>query len=485
MNNSFVQGSARNNKAVKVGSIDEAGLHLLSIANLGDADVVMGLRTRSGGKYIVDASGIASKVSSESQYDGGSLANTPVVPGTVEVKATSITTLVDRDRDGILRLDRTPESILVSKSNGATSGATLTSAGTNFTTEGVVAGDELVIKRGESVGKYTVATVSTTTLTVSTPFPATETDLPFVIIAVDLAVGLVDYFTGLLNLSYPSSPSAASPANKGTVLGTTSFPINLSPDDTLDISIDGGADDTATFVATRAKLTASGGSFAAMSSETMEVRFAKNGVFGEWQTITFGTEASIQAAVDLINAQMTGGYAVAQGAEDVDIYSDGFGTGATAQTQNVAAGITTKLGIADDGDEDGTGDVADIDAVTFAEAKAVIEADVADSLCESDGGKLRITSDSSNEDGDSTVQVKATSSAEAKFGLDTDEHAGDDDDAKQPITVDYMTSTVVSAGKVAQRRVVGRVGDIVDMYFAAKAAPSKVIVTIQQDTTPR
>src|SRR5690606_35916633 len=96
----------------------------------------------------------------------------------------------------------------------------------------------------------------------------------------------------------------------------------------------------------------------------------------EVQTITFGTEASIALAVALINSQLRGGYAVAQGAQDVDILSDVRGTSSRVRTFNVAAGITTKLGIQDDGDESGTGDCANIEAVTAAEVKTVVEADI-------------------------------------------------------------------------------------------------------------
>jgi hypothetical protein len=472
---SFVTAGVQVNKAVKFLEVTSGGLHFLDIINLGGSDVVMSLLKRSNKKVLVDASGLTTKVSSESGRNGGSLANTPVCPGSVEVKATSINSLKDKNLDGVLYWDRTPNAVLISGADGATSGATLTSAGSDFATAGVVAGDTLVLKNGADADKYTVLTVGTTTLVVTTPFPTgSESSLNFSVIANDLPAGTINYFTGLLNLSYPSSPAAASPANKGTVLGTVSFPINLEPGDTVVVDIDGGGNATATFDAAASTLAGSAGSFATMASETMEVAVQENGVYGEWQLITFGTEGTQQAAVDLINAQLSGADAVINGA-NVDLVTEAKGTGARIKTQNVAAGITTKLGIQDATEATaGTGDVADINAVTFAEAKAVIEADVSDSLCELDGGKLRITSNSSNEGASSSVQVDASSTADTAFGLDNTAHAGDDADAKQPITVDYAYSTAIQDGKMSQCRIIGRDNDIVEVYFAAKDDAAKV-----------
>jgi hypothetical protein len=482
MASSQVQGGVANNKASRLARIEEPGLHLLDIANLGDADVVMTILQRTTKRILLDASGVDSRVSSESGRDGGSLANTPVVPGSVEVQATGINSLKDKNLDGNLYWDRVPGTALVTGTDGATAGATLTSAGSSFITAGVVAGDTVTIKQGDDQGKYTIIAVTATTLVVSVVFAVGGgSGLGFTVNAEDLIAGTINYFSGLLQLAYPISPAAASPANKGTVLGTEQFPINLDPGDTLIADIDVGGDLTATFDAAAAKHTAAAGTFAAMASETMEVQLET----GEVQLITFGTEATIQAAADLITSQLEGGYAVPQGAQDVDLFSEVKGTSSRIRTTNVAAGITTKLGIANSGDDSGTGDVADINAITFAEAKAVIEADIADTLCELDGGALRITSDSVEEDASSSVNVNATSTAETKFGLDTTLHTGADADAKQPISVDYVSSSLVPAREVTQRRVTGRRQDIMDIYFAASGSYSRVRVDVRQDRGPR
>lgn len=90
-----------------------------------------------------------------------------------------------------------------------------------------------------------------------------------------------------------------------------------------------------------AKKIAASGTFAAMAGESMTVQIDG----GLPQTITFGTEASIALAVALINTQLKDGLAVAQGAQNVDIYSDKSGAGSSVVISSVAAGITTKLGI--------------------------------------------------------------------------------------------------------------------------------------------
>jgi hypothetical protein len=86
---------------------------------------------------------------------------------------------------------------------------------------------------------------------------------------------------------------------------------------------------------------AASGTFAAMAGESMIVKIDD----GPNQTVTFGTEATIAAAVALINATLKPGIAVAQGVQDVDLLSESTGIGSSVQVVSVDAGITTKLGI--------------------------------------------------------------------------------------------------------------------------------------------
>jgi hypothetical protein len=305
---SFAALGVPKNKAVRIMELDQLGQAKVDLYNKGTAIILAAYRRRLSSKNAL--SDQDTKYSNEAVFDGDSVANTPIAPGSVIFTSTGIPTLIDRDFDGILRIDRTIGAVLASGTDGATSAAasrTLTSAGTNFTTAGVVAGDELVLKGSPDKGVYTVATVGTTTLVVTRNFPSgSQTSVSFAVHSVEKNCGSIDYFTGAVNFNYPASPSAASPKNKGSVLGSVSFPINLNPGDDLDVKIDGGAADTATFDAAQAEAAGDqGGSLAASASETMVVKVQG----GEDQTITFGsgTEDDSVKYATLIGQQLIGG----------------------------------------------------------------------------------------------------------------------------------------------------------------------------------
>ena len=460
---------AKSNVATEAVTVEHSGRLDVALSVRDAANVCVAYRRNGENVKAIDDTA----VTGEAIYDGDALVNTPVAPGSVVIASTGAPTLVDRDMNGVLRINRTVGTKLEYGAIGATSvpaSRTLTAAGKNFTTAGVVAGDKVVIASGQDAGVYTAVTVGTTTIVVDRNFPVGSlTALDFAVFAEDPACGYINYFTGKVNLAYPSSPAAGVPSSKGTVLGTVAFPINLTPGVVLAVDIDAGGAANATFDAAASTLPGAAGSFAAMSSETMDVRFKDGGTWGEWQTITFGTEATQQLAVDLMNAQMMGGYAVINAA-NVDLVSDGKGTGAQVQTANVAAGITTKLGIPDATTSTaGTGDVVDINAVTFAEAKAVIEADVSDSLATLDGGKLRISSDSAEVGADSKVQISAGAAATA-FGLDTSLHTGADEGATMAVTAAYINTTSITGVARTTKTIVNPVGKRVDLYLTGSAA---------------
>jgi len=212
------------------------------------------------------------------------------------------------------------------------------------------------------------------------------------------------------------SPATAGGATSGSVTGTGVATFNLEPSATLLIKVNGAGPTTATFTATAATRAGSGGTFATMASETFKVQFES----GDVQTVTFGTEDSLAAAVNLINSQIRGGRAVIN-ATQVDIVSDVRGTSSRARTSDVAAGVSSKLGILNSGDSSGTGNVANIEAVTSAEAKTVIEAAVTGLTYSTVGGYPVLTSNTTGTG--STVQV-TSGTAQAVFGFDALEHAG-------------------------------------------------------------
>lgn len=223
----------------------------------------------------------------------------------------------------------------------------------------------------------------------------------------------------------------------GTVLGTNIAPFDLEPGDTLLVDIDGAGALTATFTATRpARATSGAGTYALNNGDTITVDIDGEGV----QTIEFLTAefAAIGAATrgevaDVINAKLVGGSAVDTGTT-VEIRSDRRGTGAsvnvTGGTANGVLGFTTGL-LA------GTGNVANIDAVTAAEIETVVEAAVAGAVVTSVGGAIRISSSTTGVL--SSVQVGASSTADDELGLDNATHSGGTGAAQNTLTTSGRT----------------------------------------------
>lgn len=211
-------------------------------------------------------------------------------------------------------------------------------------------------------------------------------------------------------------------AGSGSVLSSIAAPYNLEPGATLIISVDGGGPATATFDAAAAQRISGDGPFALSNGLTLLV--AING--GAVQTILFQTSqfVSIGAATPaevaaVINGQLADGSAVVVGSA-VRILSDRRGTGSSV---NVSGG-TANAGILayTTGAVSGTGDVANIDAVTSAEVKTVVEADVAGTTVTNEGGFQRIRSNTTG--GSSSIAVSASSNSELIFGFDTALHTG-------------------------------------------------------------
>jgi hypothetical protein len=260
--------------------------------------------------------------------------------------------------------------------------------------------------------------------------------------------GQVLYFTRTVHYTDVGTPAtktsvaaslnlatAVASASAGTVLGTATEPFALTPGDTLDLSVDGGATDSATIDAARASVTAgNSATYALVDGYTLLVKIDG----GAEQTITFLTAefVSIGAATAaevnaVINAKLSGGYADLDTAKP-RINSDTQGTDSAVQvtggTANAILGFSTSA-VA------GTGDVGDIDAVTVAELKTVIEADVADVVVNNVGGAVQIVADGNAPGVTSSIQVEATSTADDELGLDNAVHSGSSGAAVDTLTV--------------------------------------------------
>lgn len=232
-----------------------------------------------------------------------------------------------------------------------------------------------------------------------------------------------------------------------SVTGTVVGPWDLEPGDTLLVSVDAdvpGSPDTATFTGTAA---------ARESTNTESTPFNLDNGFilnvkidgGPVQAITFVTAnfanidtATAEEVAAVINAQLVGGRATASSSgTKVTITSDKRGSGShvevTGGTANAAGALNFATAVVN-----GTGNVASIDAVTFLEAKTVIEA-ATDATVTSEGGALKLSSSTTG--ASSKLLVAAGSTADDDFGLSNATHTG----AAASTTV---TCTATTPGKV-------------------------------------
>lgn len=174
-------------------------------------------------------------------------------------------------------------------------------------------------------------------------------------------------FTGAVASTTASTEGvAASAATKETAVPG---PYNMVPGDAIDIDVDNVGVASATWDATNAIAAGAAATYAALTGLTLILEMNND---GNVQTITF-TGAAVDAATTAaeINAQMTGGSAQVNAGE-IDIHSDLFGTDSEVDITGGTALAAIGHSI---GTNTGTGDVGNIDAVTAAEIKAIIEAD--------------------------------------------------------------------------------------------------------------
>lgn len=210
----------------------------------------------------------------------------------------------------------------------------------------------------------------------------------------------------------------------GAVTSGATAPFNLEPGMTLLGEVEGTGPDTATFDAGRATLAGDSGTGADLSAgaKTMEVRF--NSTAGDWQVISFAGSETQAEVEDKLNAQMLGGYAVIN-ALNIDLTSDLRGTDSLVETRNVDSDIDIKMGIPDaSASPAGSGNVANIDAVTGVEMSDIIEAAFTSGtnpVTVSGTGLITITTDLVGVGG--TIEITG-GTGNAVFLFDTSLHTG-------------------------------------------------------------
>ena len=216
-----------------------------------------------------------------------------------------------------------------------------------------------------------------------------------------------------------SGTTAVASAGQTTSVNAATW--DLEPNQTLVVHCDEdvGGPDTATFTATRAVRSGSGLAIVDLTGDDLTLKIDG----GSEQTINFtGAEASAQDVANTINATLLGGTAVVNAGE-VDIYSDKRGTDSSVE---ITGGSSLGEIGHSVGTSSGTGNVADIDAVTFAELKSIVEAAVTHpatgvTVTQEATGEATIASNTTGVT--SSVQAENTSTATG-FGFDNTLHYG-------------------------------------------------------------
>lgn len=229
--------------------------------------------------------------------------------------------------------------------------------------------------------------------------------------------------------------SAAAVAAAAQITGTITGPFALTTGDTLVIDRDAAGTATATFTAVPAvQASTTAGPYTLANNQTILLKI--NG--GLQQTITFITSqfVSIAAAtedevVSAINGAITSAIAANPGGAGFTITSLRAGSSASVEITGGSAAAALGLAISV---ADGTGNVADLSAVTAAEIKTIVEAAVSGVTVVNYSGSIRITAATTGSVG--KLQVMSASTADDELGLDNIVHTGSTGAAAPALRID-------------------------------------------------
>lgn len=197
-------------------------------------------------------------------------------------------------------------------------------------------------------------------------------------------------FSSLLCVRVDTSVGAVSFDRQAMVTGGAAFAYNLEPAQVLSLDIGSGYT-SATFSAAAAVLTSAAGTYPSTfaGGETLTLGYDDKPDF----TVTFlAADQSMVQVIARINAAAGFTFAASASPTTFTLTSPGRGTGARVRVIAASgAGVLTTLGLTVTS-ASGTGNVANIDAVTYLEVKRVVEAAVAGTKVEQDSaGRLRIS----------------------------------------------------------------------------------------------
>jgi len=217
-------------------------------------------------------------------------------------------------------------------------------------------------------------------------------------------------FARLLLCRVDSSVGSVQFTPQAFVTGAAQFRYTLSPGQTIAIDLGPtGTYSTATFSATAAQVTGAG--FVGGMANGDSVTLGFDGV-GNFTVFFQSTDAAIAQVVARIN-QFAGFAFAANAGGQVQLTSVQLGTGAQVRVVSASAGVLVKLGLTVT-TAFGTGNVANIAAVTPQEIKSIIQAAVANTLVETDSqGRLRISNTVAG--GNNTILIGAVTAAALGF----------------------------------------------------------------------
>ena len=286
-------------------------------------------------------------------------------------------------------------------------------------------------------------------------FSANAQDLPLAVKNFFDEGGRLCYTSRVVHCTTATDPTTATSAKAGLTLATDTVaaspgvatssltgPYPLASGDTLLVKVDGAGAATTTFAGTAAARESASDTFALSDGDTLTL--TSNGVA---VTVTFVTSAFADIAnatapevVAAINAKLASlnpsarAEALITNTDKVTIRTTWKGTGAslniTGGTANAGKLAFTTGALA------GGGNVVDIDAVTVAEMKTLIEAAVSGCTVSNAAGATRITSNTTG--GSSSIQVTATSTADTKVGFDNAVHTGGASGSDDTLQVDAL-----------------------------------------------
>ena len=213
-------------------------------------------------------------------------------------------------------------------------------------------------------------------------------------------------------------------AAAGSVTSAQQETFNLDSGQTLDVHVDEdlGGPETATFTGNAASVTGGAVSLPVTSGHGFDVVTDTD---PDTQTVSYGAaHATVEAVANDINSQVHGVKAIVVGGATIDLVSDTEGSDASIALSNEVG-----TGLADIGHSTGTtgslgSNVGNIDAVTAAEAKTIIEAAITTApvtVTIETTGEITIASQTTG--AGSSVQVEASSTA-IGFGFDNALHSG-------------------------------------------------------------